>query len=142
MYALTVPAERQYTPVVSSFVLAVAADAQLPERKAYRLRLAVEEIITNTVIHGYGSVQGEGDGEYRVVNVYGEIKGRTISITIEDSAPPFDITQEMPVVDVNAPLEEREPGGLGVFLVVRYVDDIRYDYVNGHNVNRLTMRRD
>jgi anti-sigma regulatory factor (Ser/Thr protein kinase) len=142
MYALRVPAERQYTRVVSAFVTAIAADAQLTQKKSYRLRLAVEEIVTNTMMHGYGSVQGKGEAEHRVVNIYGEIKARTISITIEDSAPPFDITQEMPVVDVNAPLEEREVGGLGVFLVVRYVDNIRYDYVNGHNVNRLTMRRD
>jgi serine/threonine-protein kinase RsbW len=141
MYALTVPAYREYIRLVSAFVVAIAADANLPDKKAYRLRLAVDEIVTNTMMHGYGTVQG-GDNEDRVVNIYGEITARTISITIEDSAPPFDITQEMPVVDVNAPLDKRDPGGLGVYLVVRYVDDIRYDYVNGHNVNRLTMRRD
>ena len=141
MYALTVPAYREYIRLVSAFVVAIAADANLPDKKAYRLRLAVDEIVTNTMMHGYGTVQGR-DNEDRVVNIYGEITARTISITIEDSAPPFDITQEMPVVDVNAPLDKRDPGGLGVYLVVRYVDDIRYDYVNGHNVNRLTMRRD
>lgn len=141
MYALTVPAYREYIRLVSAFIVAIAADANLPDKKAYRLRLAVDEIVTNTMMHGYGTVQGR-DNEDRVVNIYGEITARTISITIEDSAPPFDITQEMPVVDVNAPLDKRDPGGLGVYLVVRYVDDIRYDYVNGHNVNRLTMRRD
>jgi serine/threonine-protein kinase RsbW len=133
-YALTVPALPESLPVISAVTWAIVSDAHLSYRKAYRFRLAVDEIATNIIQHGAQRAAP--------VHLFAEITPRQISIILEDTGIPYDITQEAPIVNVNAPLGDREVGGLGVFLVVRYIDDIRYDYVNGHNVNRLTMMRD
>ncbi|MEO0563459.1 MAG: ATP-binding protein [Chloroflexota bacterium] len=137
-YALTIPAQLPSLSVVTAFVWAIATDAGLNQRKAYRLRLAVDEIVTNIVEHGYATTT---DPSCCLIHIFVEVEPDTISIMIEDAGLPYDITQEAPIVDVNAEPDARDPGGLGVYLVVRYIDDIRYDFVNGHNVNRLVMLR-
>lgn len=136
MYALTIPADPNTLSVVSAFVWAVAAEAKLNQRKAYRLRLAVDEIMTNIITHGYAKCEG-----CPPIHLWVEIEQYSVSVTIEDGGEPYDITQSETPEDIGLPPEERDIGGLGVFLVVRYVDDIRYEYVNGHNVNRLTVKR-
>jgi anti-sigma regulatory factor (Ser/Thr protein kinase) len=136
VYALTVPADAKALAVVSAFVWAICGDAHLSQRKSYQFRLAIDEVVSNIIQHGY-----QGCEDCPPIRIWAEIQERAVTMTIEDGGEPFDITREMPVVDVSLPLEQRNPGGLGVFLVVRYIDDIRYEYVNGHNINRLTIRR-
>lgn len=46
---------------------------------------------------------------------------------------PFDFTK-LKEVDVNKRIEERTPGGLGIFLTRKLVDEIHYEYVHGNNV--------
>jgi serine/threonine-protein kinase RsbW len=136
MYALTIPAHLDALPVVSAFVWAVASDAKLSQAKAYRIRLAIDELVTNIIMHGYANCVG-----CPPIMMWAEFDTETISFTVEDGGKPFDLTS-LPPPDVNAPLDTRELGGLGVFLVTRYIDSVRYEYVNGHNINRLTMTCD
>jgi anti-sigma regulatory factor (Ser/Thr protein kinase) len=66
-----------------------------------------------------------------------------VTITLEDSGMAFDPRQQdMPTDEELAkPLEEREVGGLGIFLVIRGIDDFHYERVNNTNRNVFTMRR-
>lgn len=137
MFALTVPGEVRALPVISAFIWAVAVDAALSKRQAYRLHLAVDEIVTNIVTHGYGQLEDSPP-----IALWAEVSPVQVSITIQDSGAPYDITQAAPPPDLTQPPELRDVGGLGVYLVVRFVDELRYEYVNGYNITRVVIRQE
>lgn len=57
--------------------------------------------------------------------------GNGVEVSLTDyDVEPFDPTADAPAVDIDAPLEERTPNGLGLFLVSKMVDSIRYEYCN------------
>ena len=58
---------------------------------------------------------------------------------LDDDVEPFDITRA-PDVDIDAPIEEREPGGLGLHLIRRMVDSVEYEYVKERRQSRITLR--
>ena len=61
-----------------------------------------------------------------------------VTITFMDNGKPFDpLKKEDP--DVALPAEEREIGGLGIYMTKKIMDDVRYEYVEGRNI--LTMEK-
>ena len=84
--------------------------------------LAVDEAATNIVMHGYKRARDPTAGHRG--------RGRRterarLSVFLRDQAPPFDPTAT-PVVDELPPLTERGPGGLGIFLIRKTMDEFRY----------------
>jgi anti-sigma regulatory factor (Ser/Thr protein kinase) len=71
----------------------------------------------------------------------GKIHEDTLNVYIEDTAPPYDPRQQPPPELSDVPLEEREPGGLGIFLAFTGVDQYRYENFDGRNRSTFTMRR-
>ncbi len=84
--------------------------------------LAVDEAATNIVMHGY---KGHGDPASAVVEVEVVYRAPVLSVFLRDQAQPFDPTAT-PVVDELPPLTERGPGGLGIFLIRKTMDEFRY----------------
>lgn len=82
------------------------------------LALAADEVVTNVIVHGYGGNPG-------VIEIEVRQEGADAIVLVRDSAPPFDPTNVSPP-DLNAPLEERQPGGLGIFLVRQFTDQVLY----------------
>jgi serine/threonine-protein kinase RsbW len=98
----------------------------------FNVNLALEEIVTNVIGHGYK----DRDDQFITVEVTvapGELTAR-----VEDSAPAFDPLQ-LPPPDVTAPLEQRRPGGLGIHLSKRLLDGLHYSRIDGKN--RLDFRK-
>jgi anti-sigma regulatory factor (Ser/Thr protein kinase) len=87
------------------------------EDMAFAIRLAVEEAFTNVVQHGYASGSGP-------VAVAVDADAQRIAITLVDEAAPFD-PADAPAPDLDAMLEEREPGGLGWHLVQQLMDGVK-----------------
>ena len=85
------------------------------------LVLAVDEAATNIVMHGYKA----GPGPAAVIEVEVVYRDPGLSVYLRDQAPPFDPTAT-PVVDELPPLTERGPGGLGIFLIRKTMDEFRY----------------
>jgi serine/threonine-protein kinase RsbW len=57
--------------------------------------------------------------------------GGTVTVSlIDDGGVEFDVTKQRPV-DIDAPLEERTPGGLGIHLIQNLVDSLQYEYQDG-----------
>ena len=96
------------------------------------LRLVCEELVVNVVDYAYA------DDTEGWLDVEIEREADSITIRFKDGGTPFNpLDREMP--DTTLPLEQRRIGGLGIFLTIKKMDDVRYDYVNNENV--LTIKK-
>ena len=132
---LTLPATLESLEPLVQYVLSAAAEAGLDRKASYRLRLAVDEIATNIITHGYADAHIAGD-----VVVNASVGDEQLVITLEDWAPPFDPRdQEAEPDHIDKPSHERPIGGLGVYLAFQSVDGLEYEYRDNKNRNILTM---
>jgi serine/threonine-protein kinase RsbW len=136
MDPLTLPATLESLDPLVQYVLSAAAAAGLDRKAAYRLRLAVDEIVTNIITHGYADAHVDGD-----VVVEASVGEERLIITLEDSAPAFDPREQDDPDHLNKPSDERPIGGLGVFLALKSADEFDYEYRDHKNRNILTMKR-
>ena len=120
-------------PALVEFLQRAWQEEALPEGAAFPFELALDEVFMNVVMHGTTP-----DGPPREVSVSLHHEGSAVTMVMADDGPPFDpLTLAAP--DIDAPIEERELGGLGVFLVRELMDEVSYAYTGTHN--ELTMRK-
>jgi anti-sigma regulatory factor (Ser/Thr protein kinase) len=136
MNPLTLTADLGSLEAVRAYVTDAAAAAALPRAAANRLRLAVDEIATNIIIHGYGAAGLNGS-----IEVHTALDEGALTIILEDTAAPFDPTKVPPPSDLHLPPEQRKIGGLGVYLARKEVDEFRYEWAGGRNRNIFIMHR-
>lgn len=138
MQTLTVPGVLDSLGEIADFVKAASASAGLEKKAAYQLRLAVDEVATNIIVHGYEEAGLEG-----VINLSFEVDDEALTFTIEDTGLEYDPTQHLlPGDDVlSKPLEERPLGGLGIYLVLKGVDKFMYERSGKVNRNIFVMNR-
>jgi anti-sigma regulatory factor (Ser/Thr protein kinase) len=111
-----------------------AADA-IAEDVAFKMTLAIEEAVVNVISHAF-----EGLPPPHSITVRLDIAARTIAAEIIDNGRPFDPTAAADP-DLTLPLEVRHPGGLGIHLMRRMVDRLRYRRGAGTNILRLEKAR-
>lgn len=105
---------------------AFGAGHGLPTSAVWPFQVALDEILSNIVGHGYGD---RADG---VIDATFTLAGGELQVTIEDEAPAHDpLATAAP--DISAPLEERKPGGLGVHFVRTLMDRVEYSRHDGRN---------
>lgn len=121
---------------IRDFVKEAASEAGLDAKRTYRLQLAVDEISSNIVIHGYQEHDRTGDVEVQVA-----LDEQALTITLTDSAIPYNPLDRPEPDDLDAPLENRMIGGLGVYLAIRNVDDFQYRFEDGKNHNIFVVKR-
>jgi anti-sigma regulatory factor (Ser/Thr protein kinase) len=119
---------------LSAYILKAAACAGLDKESAYRLRLAVDEIAANAILHGYQETGEEGD-----IRVCGEITAEQLVIVLEDDSPAYNPLDTPPPADLKRPPQTRKVGGLGVYLALQGVDAFHYEWRQGTNRNHFTM---
>ena len=132
---LTVEAKMENLDKVVSFVEKSISGLDCSFKVKYQINLAVEEIFTNIANYAYPE---DKVGE---VGVKIEVTDNpiTVALTFIDDGHQYDpLSNEDP--DVNANLDERQVGGLGIFLVKQTMDDISYEYKNGKNI--LTLKKE
>ena len=101
---------------------------------AGEMRLIAEEGLVNVIRHGYGpSIEGD-------IEVILEISDESVRLEIHDSGPPYN-PLDRPDPDIDTPIEERSPGGLGVYLMRVLTDSQSYSREGSVNVLALTKRR-
>ena len=106
-------------PALLGFIENVCEHIDADDETKYALRLAVEEVCTNLIVHGY---KGRAPGPVEVVVSDADDR---VTLVIHDRSPPFD-PDNAPPPDLNSDAEHRRIGGLGWHLVKKMVDEIRY----------------
>jgi serine/threonine-protein kinase RsbW len=132
--SLTVDGNLESLSAIAKYVMSAASEAGLEKKAIYRLRLAIDEIATNIIVHGYNEANITGS-----VKVEALISSDRLQIILEDQATPFDPTTKTEPDCLDLPLEQRQIGGLGVFLALDGVDEFEYEFVNSCNRNILTV---
>jgi len=134
----TFPGTLDSLEAIRTFVGDAAARAGLDSGAVYRLALAVDEVATNVVMHGYEENNCSGS-----IEVDSAIEDGALVVRMFDTSPAYtpddhEVLQE----DLARALEDREPGGLGLFLTVQSVDEFRYERRDGRNVHdfRVNLR--
>jgi serine/threonine-protein kinase RsbW len=135
---LTVPGILDSLKPIRDYVSGATTLAGLDKLPANRLRLAVDEIVTNIIVHGYDEADTKGD-----IWIEAVIDADRLTITVEDSGPHYDPTQHtMPTEeDLGQPLDTRDIGGLGIYLAVNSIDEFHFERVNNRNRNIFVMYR-
>ena len=100
----------------------------------YRLTLSLDEIVSNVIRHGYS------DTNDHVVEVRLTVRDGIVTAVIEDDGHPYD-PRESPEPDLTLPVEQRGPGGLGIYLVKQMMDSIDYQRRDDRNVLTVTASR-
>jgi serine/threonine-protein kinase RsbW len=136
MDPLRVPARLEALATIREYVRRAADAGGIGKSAAYRLQLAVDEVAANIVVHGIGA--GEAD---EIILVNAIIDDDAVRIVLEDTGPQFNPLDKQDPADLDRPAENRQVGGLGVFLAIRNVDSFEYDRVGEINRNTLVMRR-
>ncbi|MCW8984477.1 MAG: ATP-binding protein [Thermoanaerobaculales bacterium] len=118
---------------VFAFLETFADGQEIDEKTAFCINLVVEELFTNMVRHN----QGGGDR----ITVSLERRNDRVHLELVDiDVEPFDPnTAEVPPVD--AGIAERRPGGLGIYLVRKMVDDLNYNYEPEGRRMRITVTK-
>ncbi len=121
---------------IRDYVLTAAAAARLGDRAAYAIGLAIDEIATNIVTHGY-----QGDELTGNVEVTATIEDLGLTIVVEDTGRAYDPDRAARQPQVDQPLEQRPLGGLGMFLAIHSVDRFQYDRLGNRNRHTLFIQR-
>jgi serine/threonine-protein kinase RsbW len=120
-------------PQVSVWLEEVMRGAGFTEEAILDTQLAVEEAITNVIVHGYKEPGGEV-----VITCY--VSSDCVEVEIADTAPRFD-PLSMPEPDLESSIDKRRIGGLGVFLIRQVMNGVSYRYENGKNILVMTKNR-
>ena len=119
---------------VMSFISSLSVRNALSPDMEYDLNLALDEVISNIARHAYR------DGQEHLFTVQITLNEEEIVARIEDDGAAFDPTKHV-APDLNAPLEERKAGGLGIHLIRQVMDSMEYERVAGKNVLTLSKKR-
>jgi phosphoserine phosphatase len=127
--------ERSFDSIedIVAFTAATFADQEIDPELLPAIDFAVEELFTNMVKY---STMSSAAVRIDLARIDGGVE-----VTLTDyDVEPFDVTQA-PDADIELPIEQRKPGGLGLHLIRRLVDSIEYEYSGESRQSRTTFRK-
>ena len=134
MAELTLQASLEKLDEVLAFVEENLEKNDCPMKVLMQVQIAVEEIFVNIAHYAYGSEQG-------TATIRAEVGGDPLQviITFIDQGVPYDpLQKEDPDVTLSA--EDRQIGGLGIFMVKKSMDDVKYEYSDGKNILTISKK--
>ena len=120
-------------PEVIDFIDRELDELGCSEKTKAQINIAIDELYGNIASYAYG----EENGEVTVI-IEGDSTPGAVSISFQDEGKPFN-PLESREPDITLPARERTIGGLGIFMVKKSMDDVRYEYRDGKNI--LTIRK-
>ena len=133
MHTLTTTATLDFLPEIMAFIKKTSLHYKANEEQLMAIELAVEEAVVNIISYAYP------ENSLGSVNLSCELINQSdLIITIYDTGKAYNpLAKKDP--NINADIEHRGIGGLGVFLTKEMMDDVSYQYTKGKNI--LTLKK-
>ena len=128
----TFPAKVEALSDVLGFVDQTLEGYECPMKVQTAICVAIEEVFVNVAHYAYGD--GEGD---MTLGIGFDAQSREITFRMTDKGTPFDPLKK-PDPDITLSAEDREIGGLGIFITKKTMDTVTYAYENGENILTMT----
>jgi anti-sigma regulatory factor (Ser/Thr protein kinase) len=132
-YTLDILADLKQLEPVRRFIEDAAGRLGIDPESAADMVQAVDEAVTNLIVHAYKGTPGP-----IIIEARRDQAGAFV-VTVRDQSPPFDPTG-YPAPDLTVPLEERRAGGLGIFMMHQFTDGMTYK-TDSEGYNELTFFR-
>lgn len=134
--SIVLPARFTSLENVRNFVVQIAEQCEMPPKSVFAVELAIDEAFTNIIEHAYG---GESDDKIECTCT---VLNDRLIVELRDCGVPFR-PNGVPEPDLEASLEERKIGGLGMHFMRELMDEVQYSFSDGpgnrKNCNVLTM---
>ena len=118
--------------IISDFIGKAMRQVGAEERIIAQVQLAVDEACTNIIMYAYSGGKG-------TIRLGLELAGNNLIVNIKDRGEPFDPTS-VPPPDLEADLNKRRIGGLGMYFMKKVMDEVSYSF-DPEEGNKLTMRK-
>ena len=133
MEKLTIDAKLENLPTVTEFVIDALEIRDCPMKVTMQMELVIEELFVNVASYAY---EDEG-GKVTICRKFDD-EPRALELSFIDSGTPYNPLEHKDP-DTTLDAEEREIGGLGIFLVKKNVDEISYKREDEQNI--LTVKK-
>ena len=131
MKEITVKALIENVEVVTNFINEELDKLNCEQKAKAQIDIAIDELFSNIANYAYNPEIGEATVRFEVFD-----KPLSVTITFMDNGVPYDpLSKEDPNVSLSA--EERDVGGLGVFMVKKSMDSVEYEYKDNKNILRI-----
>ena len=131
MKELTIAATVENMGTVTDFVNEHLEIYDCPMKAQMQIDIAIDELFGNIAHYAYNPETGDATVRVEVVE-----DPLSVIITFIDNGMPYDpLAQSDPDITLSA--EEREIGGLGIYMVKKTMDDITYEYKDGQNILKI-----
>ena len=133
---LTVPAKDDSFLEVQAFAEDTMAEYGCPVKIRTKMMICIEEMVVNVFHYAYPKDQ---DAENAMLTVEMWTENGILGITLIDSGIPYNpLEKEDPDITLSA--EERQIGGLGIFMVKKKMDKVDYRYEDGKNIFTMSKK--
>lgn len=130
----TFPAKTDALPDILGFVEEMLESYECSMKTQMAVCVAIEEVFVNIAHYAYGD--GEG---HMTLGIGFDDASRTVTFRMTDKGIPFDPLAK-PDPDITLSAEDRDVGGLGIFITKKTMDQVTYAYENGENILTMTKK--
>ena len=114
------------------FIDELGEEMNLTPELIFNLNLVLEEAVSNVILYAYG------EEKHKEISLMANMSDGNLVFVLTDSGKEFDPTK-VPDADITLSAEEREIGGLGIYLIRQIMNKVEYQRIDKRNV--LTMRK-
>lgn len=133
MKRITIPAEIPSLPKAIGPIMGLLEDAEVDFKTLNKIEVALDELLTNVALYAYKPGSGNIDIDYEL-----EESSHVLTLVIADEGKAFDpLAKEDPNITLGP--QERQVGGLGIFIVKQVMDEAHYKREDGKNI--LTLKK-
>lgn len=134
MKELTIDATVQNIEKVTAFVDEQLAQLNCPLKAQMQIDIAIDELFGNIAHYAYNPKTGPATVRIDVLQ-----EPLSVVVTFIDNGKAYDpLAREDP--DISLTAQEREIGGLGIYMVKKSMDEISYEYKDGQNILRIKKK--
>ena len=129
---ITVPAAAESIDKITEFINAELEKLDCPKKTQKQIDIAADEIFSNIAHYAYESKDGSAE-----IRLEKGDNPKAVTLTFTDSGIPYN-PLEKPDPDVTLSADEREIGGLGIYIVKKTMDEVNYERKDGKNILSVT----